>query len=594
VSPTNETPTIATPATASSPIISGKTVGLSFLADDDGGEAFLKYTWVCTAKPAGATPTPTFSVNGINAAKNTVARFYRAGVYTFTAYAKDAGGRYVASGSVTVKVKQTFKSVLVSPNTITLAGGATQQFTAMAMDQFNRALAVQPPVTWSRTGVGSITSTGLYSAPLSEGGDATAWATVAGVKGAASIITEPSDVPDGGGVVDDNPSPQPSPSPSVVGIPTLPAPTGTVVNVSTVSQLQNAVANLQSGTTIMIAPGTYNLTGSLMVPQNRTNVAIRGATGNRDDVVIRGNGMTGGSVPFGIWTGNVNGVTIADLTIRDVTDHGIILNAGTESPLIHNVRLLDIGDQMIKSNPDGALGGVDNGILEYSVMEYSSGWAPDYYVAGLDLHTGDNWLIQHNTFKDFRQQSATTDTHPALLIWNDSRNARVEGNSFINNDRDISLGLEGASRNNPSVPDQQGGLIENNMISRDTVTHGDVAIFVAGPNTKVYHNTYYDESGFYPYAIEYRFASTTGVDIRNNLLNRAIRARDGATGTVANNLTTAQASWFVNPGTGDLHLKSTATQAIDQVAALFALDYDSQSRPTVGTSADYGADEYVP
>jgi hypothetical protein len=227
-----------------------------------------------------------------------------------------------------------------------------------------------------------------------------------------------------------------------------------VVNVSTVSQLQSAVANLQSGVTIMIAPGTYNLTGSLNVPQNRTNVAIRGATGNRDDVVIRGNGMIGGSVPFGIWTGNVNGVTIADLTIRDVTDDGIILNAGTVSPLIHNVHLLDIGDQFIKVNPSN----VDNGVLEYSTMEFSSGWVGDYYTAGLDIHNGDNWRIEHNTFKNFRQHpGATTGTHPALLIWNDSRNAQVRWNTFINNDWDIALGLYDAAQDNHAVPDQQGG-----------------------------------------------------------------------------------------------------------------------------------------
>ncbi len=42
--------------------------------------------------------------------------------------------------------------------------------------------------------------------------------------------------------------------------PPLPPPTGTVVNVSTVSQLQNAVAAIASNTTIVIAAGTYNLT----------------------------------------------------------------------------------------------------------------------------------------------------------------------------------------------------------------------------------------------------------------------------------------------------------------------------------------------
>ena len=50
-----------------------------------------------------------------------------------------------------------------------------------------------------------------------------------------------------------------------------------------------------------------------------TNVAIRGASGNQNDVVLVGRGMTvDGGVPFGIRTGgNVTGVTIANLTIRD-------------------------------------------------------------------------------------------------------------------------------------------------------------------------------------------------------------------------------------------------------------------------------------
>ena len=73
-------------------------------------------------------------------------------------------------------------------------------------------------------------------------------------------------------------------------------------------------------------------------------------------------------MPFGIWVGgNVRGVTIANLTIRDVYFHPIILNAGTQAPLIYNVRLVDAGQQFIKANPDGAGGGVDNGIVEYSV-----------------------------------------------------------------------------------------------------------------------------------------------------------------------------------------------------------------------------------
>src|SRR5205823_4415399 len=90
--------------------------------------------------------------------------------------------------------------------------------------------------------------------------------------------------------------------------PPLPAPTGSVVHVSTLSQLQAAVSNLASNQTILIDPGTYNLTDTLYLPQGISNVAIRGTTGNSNDVVIRGKGMSG-SILFGFWIGNVQTVT---------------------------------------------------------------------------------------------------------------------------------------------------------------------------------------------------------------------------------------------------------------------------------------------
>ncbi len=147
----------------------------------------------------------------------------------------------------------------------------------------------------------------------------------------------------------------------------LPAPSGNVVNVSTAAQLRSAVASIASDTTIVIAPGTYALSSPLSINGAFTNVGIRGASGNRDDVVLVGKGMSGpddGGTPFGIWVGgDVRGVVIANLTIRDIYNHPIMLNAGTQSPLIHNVRLVNAGQQFIKANPDGAGGGVDNGIV---------------------------------------------------------------------------------------------------------------------------------------------------------------------------------------------------------------------------------------
>jgi hypothetical protein len=367
----------------------------------------------------------------------------------------------------------------------------------------------------------------------------------------------------------------------------LPAPNGAVVNVSTVQQLQSAVASLRSNTTILIAAGTYNLQGPLYVNGTFTNVGIRGATNNRDDVVLVGTGMTvNGGVPYGIWTGgDVRDLTIANLTIRDVYYHSIILNGGTQSPLIHNVRLVDAGSQFIKSNPDAMGGGVDNGIVEYSVMEYTT-TSRDYYTDGVDVHTGDNWIIRHNLFRNIRAPQGQL-AGPAILMWNVSTATVVDGNTFIDCQREISLGLMERTPN-----DHTGGIVRNNFIYRSSAVAGDAAILVAdSPGTSVVHNTIF-VSGRYASPIEYRFGHTTATVIANNVLDGSIRARDGATGSVTGNYTTAVASLFVNPTSGDLHLASTAAALINQVATppdVAGLDWDGQTRPAGAT--DLGADE---
>jgi PKD repeat protein len=227
-------------------------------------------------------------------------------------------------------------------------------------------------------------------------------------------------------------------SPNNINIPPLPAPTGTVINVATETALRDAVNNLQSNQTIMIAAGTCTLTDTLYLPQGISNVSIRGATGTAADVVIQGAGMSG-AILFGFWVGNVQGVTFGDMTIRNCTDHGIILNAGVQSPLFHDLHIVDMGEQFIKSNPDGNGGGVNNGVVEYCSLEYST-TAPGTYTNGVDVHTGANWIIRNNLFRNFRAPSGLAG--PAILMWNGSRDTITENNIFINNQRDIAYGLD--------------------------------------------------------------------------------------------------------------------------------------------------------
>ena len=55
--------------------VSGTTAQLDVLADDDGGEAALTYSWAVRTGPAGVG----FAVNGTNAAKSVAVTFTRAG-----------------------------------------------------------------------------------------------------------------------------------------------------------------------------------------------------------------------------------------------------------------------------------------------------------------------------------------------------------------------------------------------------------------------------------------------------------------------------------------------------------------------------------
>jgi beta-glucanase (GH16 family) len=373
--------------------------------------------------------------------------------------------------------------------------------------------------------------------------------------------------------------------------PPLPAPTNRVVNVSTEAALQNAMSSLTSDTTIMIAAGTYTLTQALKVRGPLSNVTIRGATNNRDDVVLAGPGRDNsswGDMSFGIWVdGDVRNLTIANLQIHDFYYHDIMFNPGPQSPHVYNVHLINAGQQLLKTNPNADGTGINNGIIEYSVFEYTP-TSRDDYANAIQVLAGANWIIRNNLIRNIRAPQGQLAGY-AVLSWFSASNTTVEGNTFINCQREIGMGLI-----ERTPDDNTGGVVRNNFIYRDsTVTNGDVAIGVFdSPNTRVANNSIL-VAGTYANGIEYRFAGTTSAYITNNLLNKAIASRDGGQATVQNNNLTATAALFVDPPSGDLHLKSTASVAIDHATAQpeVTTDWDGSARPA-GSAPDLGADEY--
>ncbi len=361
----------------------------------------------------------------------------------------------------------------------------------------------------------------------------------------------------------------------------------TIGNVDTVynsGELRSSInkANAGGGNyTILIANGTYAIASVDWFPYiTASNIVFRSLSGNRDSVILTGQGMksVNPKVESGFYLAG-NDITIADLTIRDVGNHGIAMQS--DSIFIHNVRIQNTFEQMIKGTSAGD--GPDFCIVQCSLFEYPAGIGPQYYIGGLDIHEGNNWRVSDNVFLDITSPSGSAAEH-AIHFWDNSGGNIVERNQIINCDRGIGFGL-GSSKND-------GGIIRNNMIyNNGKGNFDDVGIGLeTSPNTTVYNNSVYIA---YPNAIEYRFAATSNVEISNNLTNGEIKLRNGANANLSNNVRTSDTSWFVNASSANLRLKSKIGVLVDQGKSFSSLvdDIDKTSRPQ-GSGIDIGAHEF--
>jgi hypothetical protein len=358
-------------------------------------------------------------------------------------------------------------------------------------------------------------------------------------------------------------------------------PSGETVSVSTAAELAAActLANRQGGNlTILIADGAYPLSEMLHVTAD--HVTFRGQSGNRDAVVLRGDGMDGVVAHIFLVAGR--SFAVADLTLGWVACHGIQIQGELDADhaRIRNVRFVDTGEQMLKVSVGGDGVSGDGGVVECCLFEYPAGIGPQYYIGGVDCHRGRDWIIRGNEFRHIRSPDDNLAEH-AIHFWNGAQGTLVENNRIVNCDRGIGFGLGGSTHG--------GGLIRNNQVH----TTRDVGIGLeSATGAGVVHNSLFTEH--YVNSIEYRFAATSGGLIANNLTNAAIAPRDGGTASLSGNFSAATAACFVNPTQGDLHLAGPFAAALDQAAPMTEApaDCDCQERPS-GPAPDIGADEYA-
>jgi hypothetical protein len=397
--------------------------------------------------------------------------------------------------------------------------------------------------------------------------------------------------------------------------PALPAPNGSIVTVDSETGLWNAVNNATAGTTILIADGVYHLGRqgySLWI--DTPDVTLRSAGGDRENVVL--DDEYAGSEIVTIAASNV---TIADMTLMRAGTHPIHVvstdGGDTLDTLIYNVHIIDPGQQAIKINPHTAkIHFTDNGVVACSTLELTDAgramvWEINgsCYTGGVDGHQSRGWVVRDNTIEGFWCPEGLSEH--GVHFWTGSRDTVVERNRFIDNARGIGFGLResgtGRTYADDPCPGAIGyvghfdGVIRNNFIfanraelfASQSGADGGIALAQAC-GAQAAHNTVAFTAAPFA-AFEWRFANTD-VDLINNLTTHNLMDRGGSA-SLTGNLEHQPLSLFVNGSSGNLHLDSTAVEAIDQGAAtspgICSDDFDGEARPA-GSAADIGADEY--
>lgn len=374
-----------------------------------------------------------------------------------------------------------------------------------------------------------------------------------------------------------------------------PPATVAVQHVRSVSELYRAVAGARGPTTILLADGEYRLDRMLDVQTPGT--VIRGASGDRSKVVLRGAGMTEGQVGVALSI-SASDVTIADLTIGYVGFHGVQVRGerGASRVMIHDVRIVDTGQQLIKGSTDGGTMHADEGVVACSTLEYSDR-APGNYTNAVDVLAGNNWTVRDNTIRKIRGLASEGGAAgPAILFWANSRGTKVERNLVVDSFRGITFGLgPGASgryaRDHEAFYDHQGGWIRNNVVVNLNASADEGIEANAAGTVAIDHNTVLT-GGTLPWAISARFPGTL-VFARNNLMSKPLTRRDGGQASVGGNVPTAASNWFVDAAHENLALNGTNLTAVDAGVPLADVTEDASRQPrTQGKAPDAGAFEY--
>ncbi|MFO1025300.1 MAG: right-handed parallel beta-helix repeat-containing protein [Acetobacteraceae bacterium] len=307
---------------------------------------------------------------------------------------------------------------------------------------------------------------------------------------------------------------------------------GHVRLVRTVDALRDAVASSLPNDIILLAPGTYRVTGGAVqfatIGNRDGRLTLRAAT--LGDVVIESDVVEAFNVSGPFWQ-------FENLVMRGVCgdhgkcEHAIHISGAATDTTIRNSRFEDFNAHLKINGDRGEW--PDNGVIEGNTLVNTAPRRTQNPIVPIDLVGASEWRVSGNVIADFAREGRGQPTYGAyfkgagqknvfernvvLCAWKlkDSGGARVG----------VSLGGGGtdpAQRRDRGAlgMEQVGSVIRDNLIAFCS----DAGIYLnRAARSTIAHNTLLDTAG-----IDGRFIETSG-DVVANIVDGAIRTREGAT-----------------------------------------------------------------
>ncbi len=319
---------------------------------------------------------------------------------------------------------------------------------------------------------------------------------------------------------------------------------GREVMVDSADGVRSAVRMAQPGDVITLMPGDYRFTGSIKAGLHAglatAPITVRARAPG--EVQIYFNAQEGFIVDKPWWR-------FENLTIQGVcTEHRYcehafhVVGAAHHFAAVNN-RIADFNAHF-KINGDQTASFPDHGLIESNTLFNTAVRRTRNPVTPVDLVAASDWVVRRNIISDFVKGEGDGVSYGAFFKGGGMRN-QFDQNLIVCERllRDapgqrVGLSLGGGGTGKPfcrdrkCITEQEDGLITNNLIA----SCSDDGMYInSAARSKIVHNTLVDTGG-----ISVRFAASSA-DVVGNLVDGAVRGRDGGVVRSSDNQTTATA-----------------------------------------------------